>query len=82
MGRSLPLFSDVKPCLYLKAKEGLEKLTDNDIGRLPSKLAHDPLEAGLLADLGRAVHVLNGEEGAQAEQKDLGQGSHQLGLIG
>ena len=58
------------------ALEEFAELTDDDICGLPAELAHDPLEAGLLADLGGAVDVLHGEERPQPEQQDLGQGGH------
>ena len=58
------------------------KLTDDNIGWLPAKLAHDPLKAGLLADLGGAVHILNWEERTEAKEENLGEGGHQLGLGG
>ena len=57
-------------------KNFLAELTDDDISRLPAELAHDPLEAGLLADLGGAVDILHREEGPQPEQQDLRQGGH------
>ena len=58
-------------------------LTYDNVRRLPSELGHDPLEAGVLADLGRGVDVLHGEQGTKAEQQDLGQSSYQLkqGLV-
>ena len=65
----------------IKAKMEV-KLTDDNIGGLPAELAHDPLKAGLLADLGGAVHVLNWEERTEAKEENLGEGGHQLGLGG
>ena len=39
---------------------------------------HDPLEAGVFSDFGCGVNILDGEQGAQAEQEDLGQSGHEL----
>ena len=53
-------------------------LTDNNVGRLSAELGDDALEAGILADLGGTVHILHREDGAEAEQEDLGQRCNQL----
>ena len=55
-----------------------QKLTDYNIGWLSAKLLHDPLEAGVFSDFGCGVNILDGEQGAQAEQEDLGQSGHEL----
>ena len=55
-----------------------QKLTDYNIGWFSAKLLHDPLEAGVFSDFGCGVNILDGEQGAQAEQEDLGQSGHEL----
>ena len=64
----VPVAKESLLAIWTNALEEFSELTDDNIGGLPAELAHDPLEAGLLADLGGAVDVLHGEERAQPEQ--------------
>ena len=53
-------------------------LTNHNVGRLSAKLLHNPLEAGVLANLGGGVDILHGEERPQSEEQDLSESCHQL----
>ena len=65
--------------VYCNTVLGLSrKLTHYNIGWLSSKLLHDPLEAGVFSDFCGGVNILNREQGAQAEQEDLGQSGYKL----
>ena len=53
-------------------------IAHNNIRTLPAKAGRDPLEAALLADLGRTVDILDVEHIAQPVQQQLGKRRHQL----
>jgi len=53
-------------------------IAHNNIRTLPAKAGRNPLEAALLADLGRTVDILDVEHIAQPVQQQLGKRRHQL----